>query len=422
IPMATLTPPNPGPVLTTKNLPDFFQGNQALGTIAPVDVQGAPKVTEAVNGLRADDKAAIESALTSDFESFLGNGRNFQVKIGRNWFEANVQATMMPPADPAAAVTTPGTTTKVDMTAQSGTATSTTTNLTTANDVGAAATAGVAMGPYGSIGGKAQLATPATGITSSTATTDQRIIRSGEGSTTAKVPVSYRITLTDAQGNAQPPITVDSDPAGPVDVTLQIPDDLSTIADSKPTLAANPNAPRADWGAHVEHAVPEAVTNVNSTKAFSDVAAKLHPSITKIGSPGRAALQTFLSPTTMRDNMGAMLTGWVTSPDLVSRTRARARRSGARDPEGRRTGRRARRVPAAPARLDLVEHGRHRDDEDRVRRHRRVRRQHRQAGVLGGQVGVTATYRRAPRTARTRARTPRTRPASSSRAGRATTR
>ncbi|MFB9600261.1 toxin glutamine deamidase domain-containing protein [Saccharothrix longispora] len=393
IPMATLTPPNPGPVLTTKNLPDFFQGNQALGTIAPVDVQGAPKVAGAVNGLRADDKAAIESALTSDFESFLGNGRNFQVKIGRNWFEANVQATMMPPADPAAAVTTPGTTTKVDMTAQSGTATSTTTNLTTANDVGAAATAGVAMGPYGSIGGKAQLATPATGITSSTATTDQRIIRSGEGSTTATVPVSYRITLTDAQGNAQPPITVDSDPAGPVDVTLQIPDDLSTIVDSKPTLAANPNAPRADWGARVEHAVPEAVTDVNSTKAFSDVAAKLHPSITKIGSPGRAALQTFLSPTTMRDNMGAMLTGWVTSPDLVSPHASKGSAVQAR---------------ATLKGAELV--GVH--DASQLRLHDSTSSSTGvtattktgfdatagfggnigQAGVLGGQVGVTATY------------------------------
>ncbi|WP_158844492.1 hypothetical protein [Saccharothrix deserti] len=318
VPMATITPPNPGPVLATKNLPDFFQNNQALGTIAPVDVQGAAKVTGAVNGLKTDDATKIETALTSDFESFLGHGRNFQVKIGKDWFEANIQATMMPPADPDAAVSTPSTNTKVDMTAQSGTSTSTTNTLTTANDIGGSATAGVAVGPYGSLGGKAQLATPATDSSSSTSTVDQRIIRSGEFSTRANVPVSYQITLTDAQGNAQPPITVDSDHTGPVDVTLQIPNDLSTIADSNPTIADNGPDPTPDWGARIEHPVPEAVTVANPNQAFTDVAAKLHPSITKIGSPGRTALQTFLSPTTIRDNMGAMLTGWVTSPDLVS--------------------------------------------------------------------------------------------------------
>ncbi|NUT95798.1 MAG: hypothetical protein HOY78_27615, partial [Saccharothrix sp.] len=303
---------------TTKNLPSFFQQNQALGSIAPVDMQGAAKVTGAVNGLATADAARIQTAITSDFESFLGHGRNFQVKIGGKWFEANVRATMQPPADPATAVTTPSTNTKVDMTAQSGTSTSTTNTLATANDIGGAATAGTAVGPYGSLGGKAQLATPATSTTSSTSAVDQRIIRSGEYSTRAEIPVSYQITLTDANGAVQPSITVDSDATGPVGVTLQIPNDLTTIVESNPTLATNPNAPAADWGARIEHPVPEAVTVTDPGKAFTEVAAKLHPSITKVGSPGRAALQTFLSPTTIRDNLGAMLTGWVTSPDLVS--------------------------------------------------------------------------------------------------------
>ncbi|MER5267743.1 hypothetical protein ABTZ99_37160 [Actinosynnema sp. NPDC002837] len=318
IPLARITPPTPGWVLTATNLPDFFQHNQGLGSIAPVDVRGAARVAGAIDGLDAKDAARIETAIGSDFESFLGHGRDFQVKVGGRWYEAHVQATMLPPADQATAVETPSTNTKVDMTALGGTSTSTTNTLATANDVGGAATAGVAVGPYGSLGGKAQLATPATAHVSSTSTVDQRAIRSGEYSTQAKVPVSYQITLTDAHGVAQAPITVDSTPADPVDVTLQIPDDLTTIVESNPTLAQNPNAPTGDWGARLEHPVPETVAVTDPGKAFTDVAAKLHPSIVKIGSPGRAALQTFLSPTTIRDNLGAMLNGWVTSPDLVS--------------------------------------------------------------------------------------------------------
>ncbi|WP_447004374.1 hypothetical protein ACRAKI_32880 [Saccharothrix isguenensis] len=319
VPLATITPHRPARVLADTDLPRFFQDNQALGSIAAVDVKGASRVTGAVNGIAPADAARIDTALTSDFESFLGHGRNFQVQIGGNWFEANVRATMMPPADPGTAGKTPTTSTKVDMTAQSGTSTSTTDTLATANDVGGAVTAGVPVGPYGSLGGKAQLATPATATTSSTSAVDQRAIRSGEFSTLATVPVSYEITLTDARGQVQPSITVDTtDPADPVDVTLQIPDDLSTITGSNPTIAQNPDLPPADWGARIEHPVPEAVAVTDPGKAFTDVAAKLHPSITKIGSPGRTALQTFLSPTTVRDNLGAMLTGWVTSPDLVS--------------------------------------------------------------------------------------------------------
>ncbi|GAA1278452.1 glycosyltransferase [Saccharothrix xinjiangensis] len=318
IPLATIAPAAPPQVLPTRALPDFFQRNQALGSISPVDVRGAAKVAGAVNGIAPADAARVEAAITSDFESFLGHGRNFQVKVGGQWFEANVRATMLPPADPGAAITTPTTNTKVDMTAQGGTSTSTTNTLATANDIGAAATAGTAVGPYGSLGGKAQLATPATAVTSSTSGVDQRIIRSGEHSTRAEVPVSYQVTLTDAHGNARPPITVAGDAAGPVGVTLQVPDDLSTIVGSNPALAANPNPPPGDWGARIEHPVPEAVAVTDPAKAFTDVAAKLHPSITKVGAPGRTALQTFLSPSAIRDNLGAMLTGWVTSPDLVS--------------------------------------------------------------------------------------------------------
>ncbi|TQM82672.1 outer membrane protein TolC [Saccharothrix saharensis] len=302
--------PAPGPVLATRNLPDFFQQGKALGTIAPTDVRGAQHVTAAMSGITPGDAKVIESALENDFESFLGQGRDFQVKIDGTWYEANVRATMHPPSDVAAVTSTPSTTTKVDMTAQSGTATGTATNLTTANDVGLAAAASAGVGPYGSLAGKVQLATPATTLNTSSGTVDQRIIRGGESSTNVDVPVSFEITLTAANGTARPTQVVNGG------ITLAVPNDLETIASSgnaQPAAALPPG-----WGAKLEHPAPEAVTDFDAKQAFADVAAKMHPSITRIGAPGRTALQDFLNPTTVRDNLGAMLGGWVTSPDLIS--------------------------------------------------------------------------------------------------------
>ncbi|MBB5806041.1 hypothetical protein F4560_005809 [Saccharothrix ecbatanensis] len=302
--------PAPGPVLTSRNLPDFFQQGKALGTIAPTDVRGAQHVTGVMTGITPDDATVIESALENNFESFLGHGRDFQVKIDGTWHEANVRATMMPPANDAAVTSTPSTTTKVDMTAQSATTTGTATNLTTANDIGLAAAASAGIGPYGSLAGKAQLATPATTLNTSSGTVDQRIIRGGESSTNVDVPVSFQVTLTASNGAVRAPQAVNGG------VTLAVPNDLETIVDSgnaQPAAALPPG-----WGTKLEHPTPEAVTDFDADKAFTAVAAKIHPSITKIGAPGRTALRDFLNPTTVRDNLGAMLGGWVTSPTLIS--------------------------------------------------------------------------------------------------------
>ncbi|ANZ39951.1 hypothetical protein BBK82_31820 [Lentzea guizhouensis] len=309
VPMTTLAPQPVGQVPGT-NLPSFFQDNRALGSITPTGVRGADAVVNEIQGIKPDDAARIKAALETDFESFLGGGRNFQVKIGGSWFEANVRAEMQ--ADTAKAATdTPDT--KVDKNYQAAASTSTTNTIATSNDVGASVTAGTAMGPYGSLGGKAALATPAVSQATTNSITEQRAIKSGEGSKKLTVPVSFEITVTDASGNPKQFATLSTGP----DVTLQIPADLSTIVDSgKSSAAVTP--PDAQWGAKVENAVPEAVVVENSAKAFADVAAKLHPSITKVGSPGREALQNFLSPTSIRTNLPAMLGGFVTSPDLVS--------------------------------------------------------------------------------------------------------
>ena len=312
IAMTTLAPPPVGQVMPgTQTLPGFFQDNKALGTIAPTDVRGAENVTSAIENLKPADAARIQQAITGDFESFLDKGRNFQVKIGNNWYEANIRATMQAQTD-VAPVDAPGV--KVDATAQSGNSSSATHTVATANDIGGSASASNGLGAYGSLGGKAQFATPAQSQSMASSLTDQRIIRAGEGSTQATVNVSYDITLTNASGGLRPVATVDTG----TDVTLQIPNDLATITNSGNTSAAV-TPPDAKWGAKLEHPAPEAVSVDNPAKAFSDVARKLHPSIVKVGSPGREALQNFLSPTEIRNNLGAMLGGaYVTSPDLIS--------------------------------------------------------------------------------------------------------
>ncbi|MEV6716030.1 glycosyltransferase [Lentzea sp. NPDC051208] len=309
IPMTTMAPQPVGQLPDT-NLPSFFQDNKALGSIVPTDVRGADAVVREINGLRPDDAARIKNAIENDFETFLGDGRNFQVKIGNAWFEANVRAEMH--ADGSSV--TDAANTKVDKNYQAAAASTTTNSISTSNDVGGAVTAGVAMGPYGSLGGKAALATPAVSQATSTSITEQRAIKgSDSGSKKITVPVSYEITLYDASGNPSLFSTLSTGP----DVTLQVPADLSTIVDSGRSSAAV-TPPDAAWGLKAENVVPEAVVVKDSGKLFNDVAENLHPSITKIGSPGREALQNFLSPTSIRNNLPSMLGGFVTSPDLIS--------------------------------------------------------------------------------------------------------
>ena len=103
------TPPPSPKVLQTQDLPSFFQENQALGTITPKTVNGGTEVTTVLNGLlpagTAQGVDAIAPALEQNFESFLGDGRKFQIKVGKQFFEANVQAVMNTPANEAAAIT-----------------------------------------------------------------------------------------------------------------------------------------------------------------------------------------------------------------------------------------------------------------------------------------------------------------------------
>ncbi|MFT7839923.1 toxin glutamine deamidase domain-containing protein [Saccharothrix sp. BKS2] len=328
IPMITLTSPA-GTVLPSLALPPFFQRSEALGSIDVVDLRGADRVTGAVRDLLArhgDDSpegvAEIEGALEANFESFLGDGRTFQVKVGPHWFDAKVKATMSTPDDVAAASTKPPQTTKVDLWVNSGSTSATTTALTNPGDIGIGGTGAQGVGVYGSLAVKTPLARPATASSVAASVADQRIIRAGETSTRVVVPVRYDITLTDALGALAGGTAVRGDAGDAVDVVVQFPDDLAHLRPADGDLGVVTPANR-DWGVELEHPVPEAVVVDGVDGVFAEVSARMHRSVTGHGSHGRTALREFLGPTNIRDNLGPMLDGWVSSPDLFSPHRGR---------------------------------------------------------------------------------------------------
>ncbi|MFE2750719.1 hypothetical protein ACFXGA_01825 [Actinosynnema sp. NPDC059335] len=301
--------------------PRFLQDNQALGSVTARDPRGVDQVVTAVEnllpqvpGVTPQGTARIGREITTNLESFLGHGRRMQVQVGNRFFDAHVTARLRPPATAPVPTSSP----KVDMQVNSGATSSTTTALTTANDVGGSVTASQGLGAYGQLGLKAPLSTPAVTGTTTSSTVDNRIIRSGGGSADVDVDLEFTVNLYDDAGRVVGSDTVRSTPAAPVSITLQVPNDLTTDLD---TTHASPVVPLpAGAGAKLEFPVPEAVIDQDPQALFNDVKATLHPSLTKPGAPGRDALREFLGATSIRDNLGALLGGWVTSPALTSKS------------------------------------------------------------------------------------------------------
>ncbi|MEU4744221.1 hypothetical protein AB0G02_27670, partial [Actinosynnema sp. NPDC023658] len=315
-------PPSP------RALPEYFRSSQALGPVAVTRLGSAERVTAALVGLlpvRAgvppEGVDQVERALHSEFESLLGPGRTFQVRVGERWFDAHVKATLEQRPLDGVATTTPLDLVMPDARMTSTVQAGTVTDGGSAGDFTIAAMASQGVGAYGMLIGRVPRAHPHTYTAAGTAITDQTMLRSGD-SDEVRLPVRYTVTLLDEIGGVLGQDVV----AGPdVDVTLQVPHDLSTFAGSEPHPGTGPVAPTdPDWGLKLERVFPEAVTDVDTERAFTDVAARLHPSITRPGADGRTRLRDFLSPTGIRDHLVPMLGGWVTSPDLTSRHGGRA--------------------------------------------------------------------------------------------------
>ncbi|WP_344960227.1 hypothetical protein [Saccharothrix longispora] len=306
--------------LSADSLPDYLRSGQALGVAsAAASANGRERVLAALgvmlpkpDGVRPEGVEKVERALEEEFESLLGTGRTFQVRVGNRWYEARVTATPQFPAGEIP-IFRPDGAALLDLRVNTVVSSGTVTDSASAGDLAIAAMASQGVGAYAMAIGRTPRAHPHTYTNTGDSVTDQTMIRSGP-SGRITVPVRYTVVLKDDLGRGKGSAEVSGDG---VDVTLGIPDDLTRAIDSG--TRSGPVTPEdPGWGAKLEHPFPEAVTDLDTDTSFADVAARLHPSVTAIGAAGRTTLREFLSPTGIRDQLVPMLNGWVTSPDLVS--------------------------------------------------------------------------------------------------------
>ncbi|WP_414941848.1 hypothetical protein [Amycolatopsis sp. cmx-11-51] len=294
-------------VLVLADLPPFLADGQALGSAPVLAVEGVEELRDELGrllpGVTPDRLDAIGDAVRDDFESTL-SGLHFPLRTAEGWREVTIRAAFR-----GDVTSEPKEKTKADLTVQSGITNSENMTVLHAGDVGMAGTVQAPVGPYGTVGGKVALAAPGVAQTVTVSTSDQRAIRSGEGSRRVVRNVEFTLSVHDQDG-----AEVDG-PAEPVpgSVTLRLPDDLVGITPPSGVTATNLE-PRAGRG--LRNPVPEAVTGLGDV--FTDTAGLLHGSVTALDAPGREALRAFLGTASVREHFGAMLEGWVTSPALLS--------------------------------------------------------------------------------------------------------
>ena len=325
LPRIVVTPDDGGPQspLHLADLPDYVRQSTSLGTITAheVDTTGLGDLVRGLvpaggRGVEPVGVDRIEPAAREDVESFLHNGRSFSVRSGGRWYEATVRARFAHSEDsddPTGDLPASHESTHAEMTTKGGTTSATKTTISTARAPGGSVDGGLLAGPYARVGLRAPLAAPAASRSRDIATTEERNFRSSTGSFRAELPVRFEVRLTDERGRPVP-----QEPSTPTSTTgravLRIPHDLANrSAGDRPP---EPTTPERGWGTRLDHPGAEAVVDV--ADRFDEVAARMHPSITRLGAPGREQLRDFLSPPNIRNNLVRMLHGPVLSPDLVS--------------------------------------------------------------------------------------------------------
>ncbi|MBB4687605.1 glycosyltransferase [Amycolatopsis jiangsuensis] len=305
----------------TQRLPEFARNGKALGSIVPADVRGAKDVGNAIENVlrgfsapqqnppKAEGIDAITESLSGpEFESFLGSGRKSMVRVGEKWYEVHVTAEPDFASVGSDRITKLPQPTIGDVKNEAKTTHASPHTDTTANVIGTSYFGMFPAGPYASLGGSAQLASPSAEHTGTTTGTEQRVIRSAGDTQRADVPVTYRITVRNETGGLSGS-TVD----GRVGLVLST--DLSNLK-QEPT--AGPGDPKPDWAGQIEFLAPE-VVDLDENALFDQVSKNLHPSVTKFGAPGRTTLREFLSRGGVRSVLGtAMQGGPVVSNDLLS--------------------------------------------------------------------------------------------------------
>ncbi|WP_370935817.1 TcdA/TcdB catalytic glycosyltransferase domain-containing protein [Amycolatopsis sp. cg13] len=315
----TEEPPDTRPL--ADRLPEFVRDGKALGSVVPVDVRGAKDVGTSIENLihrlspkqqnppRAHGIDAITDSLSGpEFESFMGDGRKSMVRVGEKWYEVHVTAEPDFSAVNADQITKLPQPTIGDVKNEVKTTHASPNTDTTAKVVGSSYFAMFPAGPYASVGGTAQLASPSAEHTGTTTGTEQRVIRTAGDMQRADAPATYRITVRNETGGL-----VGSTVDGHVGLVLS-----TDLANLKQEQTVGPAEPKPDWAKKIEFLSPEAV-DFDENALFDQVSKNLHPSVTKFGAPGRTSLREFLSRGGVRSMLGTAMQGNpVVSNDLLS--------------------------------------------------------------------------------------------------------
>ncbi|WP_406634980.1 TcdA/TcdB catalytic glycosyltransferase domain-containing protein [Amycolatopsis sp. WGS_07] len=305
----------------SERLPEFARNGKALGSVVPVDVRGAKDVGTSIENLihrlnpkqqnppRAHGIDAITDSLSGpEFESFMGDGRKSMVRVGEKWYEVHVTAEPDFSTVNADQITKLPQPTIGDVKNEVKTTHASANTDTTANVVGTSYFGLFPAGPYASVGGTAQLATPSAEHTGTTTGTEQRVIRTAGDTQRADAPVTYKITVRNETGGL-----VGSTVDGQVGLVLS-----TDLANLKQEQTAGSTEPKPDWAKKIEFLSPEAV-DFDENALFDQVSKNLHPSVTKFGAPGRTSLREFLSRGGVRSILGTAMQGSpVMSNDLLS--------------------------------------------------------------------------------------------------------
>ncbi|UOZ06955.1 hypothetical protein [Amycolatopsis sp. WQ 127309] len=311
---------SPDPRPFREQLPEYARSGTALGGVTiKGKASGAEKVQALAGKLlgtftegEPEGLEAISTFLNrARYESILGQRRFAPVRVGAEWFEVDVRAEPDLDAVTADEIEPSSSVTVGHIKDQDQVTHSATRNDTRVTNLGTGASAmltGAGLSVWASA--SAPVGAPGRRHADGTTTTAHGSVRASGPASKAEVTVTYHVTVTDARGRAVSGVVQGEK------IELLLPDTLRTMTEPGEIEQTGPVRP--DWAQRIEFLMPD-VVQVDEAALFSAVTGVLHPSVTKLGAPGRSELRELLTGTGLRPLMRTALSGHpVFSADLAS--------------------------------------------------------------------------------------------------------
>jgi hypothetical protein len=296
-------------------IPAHVQHSQGLGMVGVTGNRDGARVRGLVAGLlptpgkaRVTGLDEIEAAATSDLDSFLGEGRAFPVTVGSEHFEAVVTARFgrfTQPADDGHGPMDGS----VFLAGIDPTNSATAVSDDDARDYAVALGMTPMAGPSASISVRVPSGEAHATHVSSVNPQTFRLVAPHKGVEKVDAEVTWSVTLRDSEDQPAPPPD-DRPTTLRGSVTLVMPTVPHEVTENHPWAPVPELA-----GERLQNVVAEVVT-APDPGLFDRVRRTLPIEVGRIGAPGRGHLREFLSAGNIRNEMGRMLAGWVTSADL----------------------------------------------------------------------------------------------------------